>query len=395
MTAAGPGAGPGDRPVGEDRAAPTVTGIVVARNEWPLVGVAVSHALEHHVDAVCVIDHASNDGTAAGLSRLAAHWGPRLRVYRWDDDAFLQEALTAAAIELSADLGHSWIHVFDADEFLLAPATDAAPGGLRDVLATMPEAVDAVRYAMDHHVAPRDFDTAAIGTLDRFRWRIAHRGGAMPPLDALIDSIERGERSFFDVPFLPKVVVRRREGTWIGAGAHRLWGAAEARARRRPRRPALHHLTYPSLRRLHLKAAIGANKIRNGFPRDHGWQNQVLARLAAAGDLDAYWRRHSIGPDGHLPLGPGTVLLEDDAFATSVARSLAILERLPDAADDGPAAATIPPRALAAALRTAIDNAHRIRILARRLEGKLRKASRATPDIRHAGADRASGGGGG
>jgi len=58
MTVAGPGEGPGGRPVGEDRSAPTVTGIVVARNEWPLVGVAVSHALEHHAGA----DRASGGG---------------------------------------------------------------------------------------------------------------------------------------------------------------------------------------------------------------------------------------------------------------------------------------------------------------------------------------------
>lgn len=86
------------------------------------------------------------------------------------------------------------------------------------------------------------------------------------------------------------------------------------------------HLTYPSLGRLHLKAAIGRNKMRNGFPRDHGWQNQMLARIADAGGLDAFWRRHSVGPWGPPTLATGATIVEDGTFAASLVKTLALLD---------------------------------------------------------------------
>ena len=59
---------------------PLIHGLVMARNEWPLLEVAVTHALVHHVDMVHVLDHASTDGTPAGLARLRREWGDRLEV---------------------------------------------------------------------------------------------------------------------------------------------------------------------------------------------------------------------------------------------------------------------------------------------------------------------------
>ena len=76
-----------------------------------------------------------------------------------------------------------------------------------------------------------------------------------------MERIEGGDSSLFDVPFLSKVVVRRRPGTWLTAGAHVMRCATTVREREvDPETLRCAHLTYPSLDRLRRKAALGANK---------------------------------------------------------------------------------------------------------------------------------------
>lgn len=368
---------------------PTVLGIVVTRNEWPLVGVAIAHALTHHVDAVCVVDHASTDGTAEGLGRLESAWGARLRVLRVDEDAFFQEAFNLAALEATRDMPGDWVYVFDADEFLLAPQ-----GGLRGCLAAMADDVDAVRYRLDHYVAPRDHDPSRPEELLRFRYRVRNPDQAIPPLEPIMERIERGDSSLFDVPFLSKVVVRRRPGTWLTAGAHVMRCAATVREREvDPETLRCAHLTYPSLDRLRRKAALGANKARNGFPILHGWQNQLLARVEAAGGLERFWHRHSIAPGETIRLGPNAEFSEDEVFPRRVGESLeAFREAIGGrAAHPGepapPAAAPLPLAALVSAIRVATEQAGTLAETNTRLERRLASARAATERTGQRGVD--------
>ena len=119
-----------------------IVGYVMARDEWPLLALAITHALMNHVDHVLVLDHDSGEETQAGLERLAGDWPGGVTVVRLEDPDYYQEAATTLMSCVGGFVSYDWVYVFDADEFLLTP-----PGsGLGDVLAEVPSDVDLVRY---------------------------------------------------------------------------------------------------------------------------------------------------------------------------------------------------------------------------------------------------------
>jgi hypothetical protein len=77
-----------------------IHGVVIARNEWPLLGLSISHALFYHVDKVFVIDHSSTDDTKNGLAELQKVWPDKIEVFRYEDNLFDQEALTNILLEI-------------------------------------------------------------------------------------------------------------------------------------------------------------------------------------------------------------------------------------------------------------------------------------------------------
>ena len=301
----------------------SIHGVVMARDEWPLLELSITHALLHHVDRVWVIDHASADGTAEGLRRLAAVWGDRLIVMRLEAAPFFQEAVVNTLLELVNPRADDWVYPFDADEFAIAPA--ATP--LRDVLAEVGSQYAAVRYDIDNWVVPIDFDHT-----DRRQYAGLHCR-ALPSLfvdlgaELTGDEIRCGTMNFFDVPFPPKVVVRGGLGGWLAAGAHNL----------KPYRPEhelaidrgrfrVAHFPLLSRDRLRLRVQQGRDLIAMNFPSWHGWQSQMLARLDREGLLDAFWSRHSIGADVAAESGCRPTVVRDDTFSQAVQRTLAWLD---------------------------------------------------------------------
>src|SRR5262249_35853313 len=81
---------------------PRIIGIVQCKDEWGLIGVAISHALANHVDEVHVIDDGSNDRSAAGFEHLERLWGDRLHIHHLDLPGFYQEAVTNTVISMIA-----------------------------------------------------------------------------------------------------------------------------------------------------------------------------------------------------------------------------------------------------------------------------------------------------
>ena len=100
---------------------PRILGYVMARNEWPLLGLSVMHALNSGIDRVAVIDHCSDDATREGLRALKSFYSEKIFVYRLDDPRYLQEATTALVMALVDADSYDWVYVFDADEFVLSP----------------------------------------------------------------------------------------------------------------------------------------------------------------------------------------------------------------------------------------------------------------------------------
>ena len=67
---------------------PRILGVVMARDEWPMVALAITHALSGHVEHVAVLDHASTDASRTGLERLQQEfhfyfWKEATHEVRW------------------------------------------------------------------------------------------------------------------------------------------------------------------------------------------------------------------------------------------------------------------------------------------------------------------------
>ncbi|MFM7674738.1 MAG: glycosyltransferase family 2 protein [Synechococcus sp.] len=259
-----------------------ITALLNIRNEWPLAAVAIVHCLLHHADDLYVLDHGSQDGTAAGLARLRnSPLGERLHLYELGEPAFHEEAFRNALVEIAQASEPGWIYSLDADEFLWAPS------GLRPLLAGIPPAIQCLSYPLENWVAPRDFDETRLADYGRIGAR------ALPdraePLQASrsVLAIQQGRLNYFQLPFGRKVIFRPGPRAWLRAGCHELL----------PRCPeqtlALHrdylrgmHLPFTGLQKLRRKSAMGRRHSADGKPPGTAGR----ARCSASSTPWACWR---------------------------------------------------------------------------------------------------------
>jgi hypothetical protein len=269
-----------------------VLGYVMAKNEWPLLGLAITHALNCDIDHIVVVNHASSDETYNGLQRLKLKWPKRITIINLKIQSYFQEV--TAAVILSSINAHEydWVYVFDADEFILY----SQKGSFIHLLETIPKNVGAIKYELDQWVTPHDMDDLEISSYKNIKKRsvpcifINHSGEILAKL------IEKGHVNYFDVPFPQKIIVRSEYAHLLTAGAHGV--NAELKLVEQKIDPSVlrvGHLPLLSKRRLKLKAEHGRLLIGEGYPPSHGWQTQALYQLELAGGLETYWRNHSIG----------------------------------------------------------------------------------------------------
>jgi regulator of replication initiation timing len=291
-----------------------VMGYVMARNEWPLLGLAITHALENVVDHLVVVNHASTDDTAAGLAQLSEIWPGKITVIHLQYGAFFQEATTAVILAMTRASSYEWIYVFDSDEFLLVEANE----DLRSVLAGMPDTVDVVRYEVHQWIAPHDMRDRSLEQYGSIIYRSIPCIFTKPPDEILAHDIERGYVNFFDVPFDSKVIIRGRYANALAAGAH---GVSNYQSINEltlaPDQLRVGHLPMLSRDRLNLKCRQGEALMDAGFPPGHGWQSQMLRRIELAGELDRFWAVHSVDPAGQSPSSARTTT-EIDTSLTDV-----------------------------------------------------------------------------
>ena len=294
---------------------PCIHGLVMARDEWPLLALSIEHALRYHVDRVWVLDHASTDGTCSGLDRLRRAWGVRLMVVHLGETPYFQEAATCLALHVVAPQPHDWVYVFDADEFGIT-----GPGQtLRDILSAVPAAADVLRYDIHNWVSTRDFDAGNLDDYLTLRHRAVVNDSLNLPLRLVTDEIVHGSVNYFDLPFHPKVIVRGKAAVWLAAGAH----APKPRAPLHwhticAERFRVAHFPFLSRARLQTRARQGVSYRENEFPSWHGWQSQMIAHLDEAGRLDDFWARHSVGPGATDVMATSPHVIADDRFAEAI-----------------------------------------------------------------------------
>jgi len=303
-----------------------ILGYVMAKNEWPMLGLSILHALRVGCEHVVVVNHQSTDGTKDGLERLKHALPDRLTVIELNHDQFLQEATTKVILSgFGGDL-YDWVYVFDADEFLLIEGGQSLPAVLQD----MPADVDVVRYQVDQWVAPHDMDNMDVDQFTRIKQRAQPCSFLQQTGESLAEQLITGNINYFDVEFPSKVIVRGRFAHKIFAGAHLIksdTGLTEEKTHNLIMRCA--HLPLLNKTCLVKKSLHGKALVDAGFSRLHGWQNQALYQIELAGQLDDYWQRHSVSESAQLnKLAGYPTLIEDNALVTVLDEAIKAYKKL-------------------------------------------------------------------
>jgi glycosyltransferase involved in cell wall biosynthesis len=102
----------------EHRSETGIYALLIVKNEWPILGLSISHALLNYAEKVIVIDTGSTDATLAGLESLEQIWPGRIIVYKHSPSKFDQASLLNILLVIAEELGSTWNVILDADEFL-------------------------------------------------------------------------------------------------------------------------------------------------------------------------------------------------------------------------------------------------------------------------------------
>jgi hypothetical protein len=268
-----------------------ILGYVMAKNEWPILGLSISHALLRGVDEILVVDHCSNDGTRAGLVALQQRFPNRIEVLRLDLPEYLQEATTALVSSLINVEQYDWVYIFDADEFMLGNQKS----DLGEVLEGIPLEVQGVRYKIDQWVAPFNFNDEALGSYTQICQKATPVLFSEPPVEILENEIREGNMNFFDFDFPSKLIIRSNQFFNAGPGAHSLRNGESSREVMLSKSELVcAHLPLLGKRRILLRSSQGKSLVERGFPSWHGWQSQMVFRLDTERRLEAFWENHSI-----------------------------------------------------------------------------------------------------
>jgi hypothetical protein len=296
-----------------------IVGIVQCKNEWGLLAVSISHALMSYASEVYVLDHASDDQSASGLSCLKDLWGDRLHVLHVGNIPFDQAAMINTAIHLMDSSQPTWVHVFDADEFLLVEDGFSLAGELD----ALPTDVLFLNYPVENHVSTLGFNENRLPDYAGLRYKSEPFEPAIGHLAA--EKIASGAATFFDYPFPSKVLFKYAEGLRLWDGAHGVTFLGHGLGQRIPHVAAA-HLVFATRARLEGKAQQGAELVALGKKPHHGWQNQLLHRLRSNNQLDAFWRQHAI--DERQPLGSSSIRMRiSNALPDSLRKTIDVLTR--------------------------------------------------------------------
>ena len=273
---------------------PKLLAAVIAKNEWPLLGLAIVHVLHSGADTVLVIDHDSNDETQLRIGQLQARFPGRIYLALNHDSMFRQAASIHLALSNFGIKEFDWVYVFDADEFMLFEDGH----NFKTMIQEIAPDVAALRYEVENWIVPKDFD---FRDLNQYQ-RISHQAIVNKTFNEKSEnSIKSGESNFFDYPFPSKIIVRSENALLLAAGCHGLVTAPQKGQRETLLMTArVAHIPFISPDKLVRRIDTAGRERNAGFARSHGWQNEMISEVHSEGSLNAFWERHSISEIDNL-----------------------------------------------------------------------------------------------
>jgi hypothetical protein len=288
-----------------------IHGVVIARNEWPLLGLSISHALFYHVDKVFVIDHSSTDDTRNGLVELEKAWPNQIEVFRYEDTLFDQEALTNILLDISNKENPDWNFIFDADEFLVSPTRKS----IKEHLSSLEGKWNAIAMQLENYIVPSGFIDTRLDDyllINHYVTSVNH----VVDRDEFHEQVKRNEKLLHEFRVPSKILVKNNSGDFVDAGQHQLkygdgkfwelWDTTVAASNKEDW--LICHLPYTSLKRFKARKDVH-ERINNNFA------NKVFAKtITPEEDIAQMWDR--------LQMKPGddnSLLVRDNSFSDSFA----------------------------------------------------------------------------
>ena len=301
---------------------PRVLGVLIARNEWPLLGISITHALVNHVDELIVVDHSSTDETQAGLAALKQRWGNRIQILHLCEGTFHHEETNLMLKTMYEDRDFDWVYPIDADEFLITP--NNVP--LKQLLAKVPESNKVVRHELHNFLAPSDFVENDFQRYSELNEKAVVNPEFQLTHETIFETVLSGDLDFFDVPFDSKVMFRLPQESWAIGGSHFMLGVErESEFKFSAEETFVAHLPFLTRDRLMLRVAQGQDLEKSGYSRDHGWQSQVVNQMAIEGRLDEYWQRNSLPVEPSKIQAPTPRTMTDNRLASVLENAIAEL----------------------------------------------------------------------
>lgn len=268
-----------------------IIGLIRAYNEWPLLALSISHALENHVDEVYLLNHFRDANQYAQTRHLKELWGNRVHLLDYFTNEYYQEAQINALIHISQSDSPDWIWVFDADEFLLTSENQS----LKKILSEISQDKLAVRYELKNWVSCGDFDENQLDHYLRLQQRAISTDHFSNLWSKVMhDEILRGKLNFFDIPFNSKVIFRGNiPHFWLAAGAHTILSPRPA-AEIKTNQFEVAHFPFLSKNRLATRVSRKKQLNKQGFSPMQGWQSQMIASFHEENRMDDFWNAHSI-----------------------------------------------------------------------------------------------------
>lgn len=265
-----------------------IHGIMLTKNDWGLSAVSITHAL-NFVNVIHVLNHDSEDQTAAGLNILKNEFGDRLKIYTASSDIpFNQSLLSNFLISFAERDGAEWIYLLDSDEFLLI---DSA-GELKNILSNLEKHEIGIRYDISNFISTHNFNRQDLSCYEDLIYKAAPHIKSKPV--NYLKRIFDGENTFFDFPFPSKIIFKSNLSLHIKDGAHKL--SYQNISDALPHKDGIHCAHLPLISRdvLLRKSLMGKAHIEDKKHINHGWQNQLLYKLSQEGSLDNFWLNHSV-----------------------------------------------------------------------------------------------------
>ena len=197
---------------------PRVNAVYVVKNEWPVIGVAISHALTHYAEKVLIIDTGSKDGIFEGIKELQSIWTDRIELFKCNQEVFDQTPLTNLLIEMSKQDKADWTMVLDADEFFVHQNYSEFIRRLSET----PDQWSACSIPVNNFIVKEHHDDFNLQAFGEIKYRIVSQGAGLEFDEAYPNRVLSGDLPLQSRNVPDKMLIRNSSSIFLSLGAHQV-----------------------------------------------------------------------------------------------------------------------------------------------------------------------------